>query len=48
VLLSTVLLLFALGALSGALAQARFGLVVFIAPTAAVGLLALLPFSARA
>lgn len=48
VLLSTVLLVFALGALTGALAQARFGLVVFVAPAAAVCLLALLPFSARA
>ena len=48
VLLSAVLLVFALGALTGALAQARFGLVVFVAPAAAVCLLALLPFSARA
>lgn len=47
-LLSAVLLVFALGALTGALAQARFGLIVFVAPTAAVCLLAALPFSARA
>lgn len=46
-LLSTVLSVFALGALTGALAQARFGLVVFVVPTAAVCLLAMLPFSAR-